>query len=78
MDSVSLEKQIAVLKRLVHRTRGDDAQMLLAAEQTLNRLLVLRQHLQKSDHSDEAEGDVMAEELLRLLGLPRADDVVKA
>ena len=78
MDSVSLEKQIAVLKRQVRRMSADDAKALLATEQMLSRLLVLRQHIQKADHTDEAEGDALAEELLRLLDLPRADDVVKA
>jgi hypothetical protein len=78
MESVSLEKQIAVLKRQVRRMSVDDAKVLLATEQTLNRLLLLRQHVQKADHTDEVEGDALAEELLRLLDLPRADDVVKA
>jgi len=70
MDSVPLEKQIAALKRQSHRIPVDDAKALCAAEQTLTRLLGLRQHLQNADHDDEAESDALVKELLALLRLP--------
>lgn len=78
MDSVPLEKQVAVLKRQSRRIPNDDAVALLAAEQTLTRLLILRQHLQNADHDDEAESDALVKELLTLLHLPTPDSVVKA
>jgi len=82
MDSVPLEKQIAVLKGhrdCFVRSRGtnrfvrsaeDDVAALCAAEQTLSRLLALREHLQKADHDDEAAGEALAEELVAVLALP--------
>lgn len=78
MDNVPLEKQIAVLKRQARRMPVEDAKALQAAEQTLNRLLALRQHLQNADHDDEAESEALTGELLRLLDLPHAASVVKA
>ena len=68
MDCVSLERQLAALRRQHNRLSRDDAVGLWATEQTLMRLLSLRQHLQNADH----DPNEMADELLSLLSLPRS------